>query len=160
MRTLRIRSVRDRGGRCSRAFTLIELVLLIAVIGVMTVAAVRVATVSRSNIDAVSKLLRSDLQLAQDLAMTNGASYGFHATSATAYRIFAGSPGTPARHPLTSGNFEVSIAPNQFVGSVPTVTFQGSGQPTLAADALIPITNGTATITVRVARTTGYVTIE
>lgn len=153
-------STRVRGGRRRRGFTLIELVLLIAVIGVAAVAAVRVAMVSRSNIDAVTKVLRSDLQLAQDLAMTNGSTYGFYAPSATAYQIFAGSPGTPARHPMTRGNFDVSIAPNQFAGSVPTVTFQASGKPTLAADALIPVTNGTTTITLRVARTTGYVTIE
>lgn len=160
MRLSQVILMRVGGRQGSRGFTLLELVLMITVIAVLTVTAVRIAMVSRSNIDAMSKVLRSDLQLAQDLAMTHGSTYGFYAPSATSYQIFAGSPGTPARHPLTWGNFNVSIAPNQFSGSVPTVTFQASGQPTLAADALIPITNGSTTITLRVARTTGYVTIE
>lgn len=143
-----------------QGFTLVELVLSIAIIAVLTVTAVRMVSRSRMDLDAISKGLRSNVQLAQDLAMTHAAVYGFTTLSTTSYQIFSGAAGTPAKNPLTGGNFNVSIAPIQFVGTVPSITFAATGKPTMAADAVIQLSDGVNSIRVRVARTTGYVSFE
>ena len=142
-----------------RAFTLMELVLTIVVVTVLVVAAIAVVNLGGKDIDAVAKVLRSNIQFAQDLAMTNGNPYGFEALSTTTYQIFEGAPGTPARDPLGGGALQVDISPVAFFGSVPTITFMPSGQPSISNDAVINLTDGSRTEQVQVARSTGFVSI-
>jgi MSHA pilin protein MshC len=145
---------------CAGGFTLIELALIIALAGILMVAAYGSVDLSGTRIVAVAQVMKSHLQYAQDMAMTQGSSFGFEGVSSDTYRIFEGSPGTPARDPLTNGNFDVSISPVAFAGTVPTITFLSSGHPDVTSDVVITLSEGVKTVQLTVRRSTGYVTIS
>lgn len=137
-------------------FSLIELIIVIAVVIILAATAATRFDLSTKNLDAVAKNLRSNIQLAQDLAMTNGSVYGFRSINATSYEIYNGAPGTPARDPLSGGNLTVSISTVQFFGIVPTVPFTASGVPNIAANATIVLTEESAQRTVVIEQNTGH----
>ncbi|MFH1830846.1 MAG: GspH/FimT family protein [Pseudomonadota bacterium] len=145
--------------RSSRAFKLVGFIIFIAIISALIAAVIVSISLSGKDLDAVARALRSNIQFAQDLAMTRGSHYGFTGVSTTEYQIFDGAPGTPARNPFTNRNFNVNISPIAFVGAVPTITFLSSGQPNIASNEMITLTDGTGTVKVKVARSTGYVSI-
>lgn len=140
-------------------FTLLDLIATISILMILSVAAVVKFDLAGRDVDAVARALRSNLQFAQDLAMTHGNTYGFRPLSATTYEIYEGSPGTPARNPLTNGSFTVDISPVQFAGPVPEIPFSRSGSPNIGADVQIGISSGGAARTVTVARNTGFVAL-
>jgi prepilin-type N-terminal cleavage/methylation domain-containing protein len=141
-------------------FTLVELILVLTIVAVLAVAAVIGFDVSGADTDAVAIALRSNLQLAQDLAMTQGSPYGFRSIDASNYEIFEGAPGSPARDPLTASDFLVAISPVVFAGVTPIITFDSTGVPDIAADAPIVITHLGVTRTVTVTAETGFVTLS
>lgn len=143
----------------SGGFTLIELALIIALVAILMVAAYDAVDLSGTRIEAIAQVLKSHLQYAQDMAMTQGSSFGFEGVSPDAYRIFEGAPGTPARDPLTNEDFDVDISPASFAGTVPTITFLSSGHPDITSDVVITLSEGAKTVQLTVRRSTGYVTI-
>jgi MSHA pilin protein MshC len=141
-------------------FTLVELVAVMVVVSVLAVMATTKFNLGQRDLDAVAKSLRSNLQLAQDLAMTHGSTYGFHMRSATQYEIFQSSAGTPASNPLDNSNFVVTISPVQFSGSPSDIPFLKSGSPNIAADATITLTaSGGGSRIITVQQNTGFVSI-
>lgn len=146
--------------RTVRGFTLIELVLTMLVIVVLAVTAATRIRLEKRDLDAVAKVLRSNLQFAQDLAMTHGSIYGFHVSSFTSYEIFEGAAGFPVTNPLGGQPFVVDMAPVQFSGTPADIAFQASGQPSIAADATITLVGGSSTRIVTVQQDTGFVTIQ
>lgn len=138
-------------------FTIIEAVIVMAVLTILSVTALTKFNLGTRNLDAVGKALRSNIQFAQDLAMTNGSVYGFRSLNSTSYEIYNGAPGTPATNPHTRGSFTVNISPVQFFGVVPTVPFAASGVPSIAANAQIVLSEGGGTRTVTVEQNTGFV---
>ena len=140
-------------------FTLVELLLVIVILGILSITAVTRMNLSQKDLESVAKTLRSNLQFTQDLAMTQGTTYGFRSTGVTSYEIYEGAPGNPAKNPLTRGDLVVNIAPVQFVGLVPSVAFSKSGQPTAAGDTSILLTDGGGTRTITVQANTGFVTV-
>lgn len=142
-----------------KSFTLIELVMMVGVLAALALAAVTRFDLSEKDVDSVAKQLRSNLQLAQDLAMTHGSVYGFRSINVTSYEIFDSAPGTPTINPLTRGDFVVDITPVEFVGVVPTVLFARTGMPDIVADTAIALSGGAQSRTVTVIKNTGFVTI-
>lgn len=142
-----------------RGFTLIELIVVVSIIAIMALAAVTKFSLSTNKLDAVARVLRSDIQLAQDFAMTHGSTYGFRSINTTSYEIFENAPGTPATDPLTRGTYIVNISPAAFSGVVPTISFSRTGVPSNVADAAILLTGGDGTRTVTVKKNTGLVTV-
>jgi prepilin-type N-terminal cleavage/methylation domain-containing protein len=150
---IRLHKHRGQGG-----FTLVELIAVIVVLGILAITAiVKSAFVVQSNLDAVVKSLRSNLQFAQDLAMTHGSTYGFHCRSATQYEIYEGAPGTPARNPLDGTAFVITISPVQFSGTPADIPFLKSGSPDIAADATINLVGGGGARMITVQQDTGFV---
>lgn len=146
------------GGR--RAFTMLELVLVMAVIGILAFAAITRFNLSTNNLDASARVLRSNLQLAQDWAMTLGTTYGFRSVNSTSYEIYETAPGNPATNPLTNTSFVVNISPVQFSGSPPTVPFLNTGVPNIVVDTVITMTDGGGTRTITIKKNTGLVTVS
>lgn len=136
---------------------MMELVIVMVIVTILAITAVTRLDVTTRNLDSIARALRSDLQFAQDLAMTNGSIYGFRSLNSTSYEVYNGAPGTPATNPLTRGNFTVNISPVQFFGVVPTVPFLNTGVPNIAANAMIVLTESGGQRTIIVEQNTGYV---
>lgn len=139
-------------------FTLLDIILVMAIIAVITVA-VGVGELNTGNLEVVSVQLRSNIQLAQDLAMTDGGDYGFRAIDTDTYEIFVGAAGSPATNPHGGQDFIVEISPVAFSGPVATITFDASGVPDNAADETITLQEGSQSRTLTVAAETGFVTL-
>ncbi len=148
-----------RDSRLGKAgFTLVELIAVMVIIAALMTAAMARIDNSAGSLDAVANVIRSNIQLAQDLSMTQDAVFGFESISASDYRIFDGAPGTPARDPLTGGDFEVTISPVAFVGVVPTITFT-NGIPSNGALATITVQEASIQRQITVTPNTGFVQI-
>ena len=143
----------------SPGFTMLELVVMIALLSILVVAAVVSFDLGSTELDKVVNILRSDIQYAQEQAMTQGSEYGFRSIDATNYEIFEGSVGSPATNPLTLGDMLVDISPIQFQGVVATITFDSGGIPDNVSDANIQLTDGSKVRTITVIANTGVVTI-
>ncbi len=92
--------------------------------------------------------------------MTHGNVYGFHVRSGTQYEIFDGTAGTPATNPLDNTPFIVNISPVQFSGTPADISFARDGNPTLAADVTITLTDGSGTRSITMQQDTGFITIN
>ncbi|MBI2345923.1 MAG: hypothetical protein HYV03_03395 [Deltaproteobacteria bacterium] len=142
----------------------VELLIMLALLGILAVIAVPTSDVGRAGVDALAHRLRSDLHYAQEMAMSTGTSHGFRAVTATSYEIFVGAPGTPAIDPYKQTAFVVNIPDYyrnvQFSGAQPTVTFISTGAPTIAGGPNIVLSDGTATRTLVVTPNTGVVVIQ
>lgn len=147
--------LRGEGG-----FTLIELIAVLVIMGILAITAAVKNSVSEVDLDAVAKSIRSNLQFAQDLAMTHNSTYGFHRRSATQYEIYEGTVGTPARHPLDGTAFVIDISPVQFSGMTPDIPFLKSGAPDIVADATITLVDVRGGRAIIVAQDTGFVSIS
>jgi prepilin-type N-terminal cleavage/methylation domain-containing protein len=143
----------------ARGFTIVELVAVLVVMGILAVVAMTKSSMSQRDLDAVARLLRSNLQFAQELAMTHGSTYGFHPRSATQYEIFEGSAGTPATNPQDNNPFIVTISPVQFSSTPADVSFLKSGQPSAGADATITLSGGGGSRIITVQQSTGFVSL-
>lgn len=141
-------------------FTLIELAMMIVLIGILVVGFLVTFNPNKVDLDATAKVLKSNIQFAQDLAMTHGSVYGFRKIDSVSYEIFEGVAGVPAKDPLTNGFLVVNISPIQFQGATPTVQFQSSGRPAIVADAQIVITDGTSIKTLTIKNNTGFITLQ
>lgn len=131
----------------SRGFTLIETVILIAIIGILAaVVAVRWDSSSMKLDSAVRKVV-ADVRYAQKLAISTQRLCGISPVGAASYRIFengnsadpAPSPGDPCSTD-GAGNFVVDFAAGRCaifsgvaVSAMPTIYFDGIGAPVDAA---------------------------
>lgn len=147
------------GFRSKKGFTLLEVIIVMAILVILALAASTRFRFTSHQLDAVAKVLRSNIQLAQDFAMTHSSAYGFRSINATSYEIYEGTPGTPARNPLTRGDLVVSISPVAFQGVVPSIEFDSSGKPNIVSDATITLVENSITRQLTVKTDTGVVNI-
>lgn len=145
--------------RKSHGFTLVELILVLAILAILSATAVTKMDVFGRDLDSEARVLRSNLQLAQDLAMTGGQTYGFRMLTTTSYEIYVGSPGNPAKNPLTNGNFVINMSPIQFFGTVSPIAYASNGRPNLVANVTVVLTNGTSYKNVNVQQNTGFIAV-
>ncbi len=143
----------------SRGFTIVELIAAMVVLGILAVTAVTKITLNQKDLDAVSRVMRSNIQFAQELAMTQGSTFGFHVRSATEYEIFEGSPGSPAINPQDNRPFVVSISPVQFVGTPADIPFLRTGRPDIGLDSVITLAGGGSSRIITVQQETGFTTL-
>jgi MSHA pilin protein MshC len=151
-----------------RGFTLIELVVVIALIGIMAVfVAPRFVNVSSLNAAAFADKLRADIRYAQNLAMTRNQRYRVYVNTAPAptpngYAVVNVSTGVVAPDPAGRGTLSITLNAGQYAGiTVNTppggfVEFNSLGASTAGADVTIMV-NGDATLTVTITTQTGAV---
>lgn len=145
---------------------MIELAIMIAILGILVVVATPSSDVGRAQLDAFAQRLRSDLHYAQEMAMTTNTVHGFRVINATTYEIFVGAPGAPAIDPYKRGQFVINLADDysllSFVnpGGQPTIQFNASGSPTIAAGPNIVFTDGTLQKQIVVTPNTGVAVIQ
>ena len=118
----------------SKAFTLIELIILIAIIGVL--AAVAVPRISRwinsSKVRQVAEQLTADLQFAQGLAMEKGSSKVI--ISSNGYEIYAPETASTPIKTVTIDDTNISLSSN-FTGD--EIKFKRNKLPTKAGTIVI-----------------------
>ena len=141
-------------------FTIIETLAVMVIVVTLSIVAITKFDMSATEIDVMSRVLRSNIQLAQDMAMTQGTTFGFRIITTTSYEIYDGSPGTPAKDPLTQGDFLVDISPVMFTTST-GVAFNSMGRPDSVANVVIGLTDSDGrTRTITVHRNTGFVQVS
>lgn len=154
-----------------KGFTLLELVLTIAVLGVLTATAMPLFTDADSFAltDAAEKL-ESDLQYTQNLATSTGESHGFRNIaddSASNYEIYNVDDDeavtSPYDHEPMEEDFAESFAGTFFVSDDHEIEFDETGMPTfVSGDNTITISNedGSETTTIEIVESTGMIRIQ
>ena len=155
---------RRRCFRLGRAFTLIELVLVLVIIGIMGAIAMPkyASAVSRYRADAAARRIASDLGYARSLAIATSTSTSvqFHCDTST-YQIAA------VADPDHGGVFTVALANDPYLASFSSatavsnafiVTYNGYGIPT--STPTIVVTSGSTSRTVTIAPDIGTATVQ
>lgn len=146
----------------SRGFTMIEIIVGMTVLTILAVIAVTIANVQGKDVDNIAKVMRSNIQFAQDLAMTHGRVYGFRAITTTTYEIYESTPGMPAKDPLTNRNMSYDISPIQFFGGMQSVIqFSATGSAAITGgDGTLKLTDGSQQRYLQVEPNTGFVLLK
>jgi len=149
-----------------KGFTLIELVLVIAILGVLSIGvATMVINYKSSYIYTASQKVRSDIEYARSLAtMKQGTVYGvFFNDSTDQYTVYRTNISNPFQDPLTKQDFLetfIKFPGVTITGGNYTVEFNKFGAPTTGGGGNVSITDGTVTKIIRVIAGTGKVTIQ
>jgi prepilin-type N-terminal cleavage/methylation domain-containing protein len=149
-----------------KGFTLIELVLVIAIMGVLAVAtSVIVNDYKKSYINLASKKVMSDIQHARGLAMMKkGTTFGVYFDQGNnRYTVYEGTVSTPVADPQTKQNLIETFSkwPGvSITGGNYTVEFNSVGAPTTGGGGGVSVTDGTTTKTITVTVVTGKVNVQ
>lgn len=143
-------------------FTLIELVIVLALIGAMAAIALPRWAPADTTVGAQADRLARDLRHTQSMAMTQGRTLTFDIQPATAYRVIDSSSMT-VTDPATQQPFQVTLDNNVTLGGTDT-GFDSLGRP-VSAGTLLPaarvftVSGSSTTATVTVSAVTGYVSV-
>jgi len=157
------------------AFTLIELIIVFAIVAILAAIVVAKAPGTKPNLNSVAQQLASDIRYTQSLAMSRAQSYQL-ILSSTSYQIQT-STGTVVPNETTGQtNFPMPTQPSYYAVTIslpPTnlpnniISFNSSGTPyvdsaatvALSNAAVITLTSGTNTSTVTIQPQTGRVSV-
>lgn len=144
-----------------KGFTLIELILVIALLGVLAVAVVVISPgISPARLDAASKQVQSDIEYAKQNAVLTATTHGVQFVSGGSYTVYRSTVATPINHPLTKQSMVITLSsqyPGISISSNYTVEFNRFGNPTTGGGGSVTITDGTNTRTISVTANTGRV---
>lgn len=157
----------------STAFTLIELIVVVAIISILATIAVTRWPGSRINLNAQAQQLASDIRYTQTLSMSRAQDFQLNFLSSSSYSITA-NDGTPVNNIITGQTTTVLLAtPATTITLPPTnlpnnlISFDSSGIPytdsatttALNSAAVITLTSGGQTTTITIQPQTGRITI-
>lgn len=144
-------------------FTLIELVLVIALLGILAMAVVTFTpSPSLARLDSASKQVSSDIEYVRQSAMTRETVHGIEFIANGNYTAYQTSTATPVLDPLTKQNMIVNFS--SFYSGVSiqnnyTVEFDRFGKP-IGGGGSVTLTNGSTTKIISVQANTGRVSIQ
>ncbi|MGB8227084.1 MAG: GspH/FimT family pseudopilin [Sedimentisphaerales bacterium] len=163
--------MRKNGQYALPAFTLVEMIIVLVVIGIMAAVAVPLYTSAAGvQLKTAADMVACDLEYAKSMAMSTGKKYFVVFDASTeSYRIFKDSvAGQPIPHPVHIGvNYIVSFAGDSRLNKVNivnttfgsnTVRFDYLGSPDNGGS--VRLSAGGNILTVKVEPVTGYVSIE
>jgi len=167
MRAPRSGQVKSLGG-----FTLTELVMVMAVVGIISAIAVSRMGNAALVVATQAEQLAADIRYVQSLAMTQAAAasgqarYRINFVSTSTY-TFTRADGTAVPHPLTGSTAATALGSGVTMAGPPLVGFDGQGIPytdaavsvLLGATATITLTKDAEVRTVTVAPETGLVRV-
>ena len=147
-----------------RAFTAVEVLLSVLLLGVLALAAVMlVPPIGTYRLNAAANQVRSDIQYAQQNAVTTGQTSGVQFVNGGAYTVYQGTVSTPLLSPLTRSTWIVTLStnyPNTVISGNYTVEFDNFGNPTTGGGGSVALVNGSITKTITVAANTGRVSVQ
>jgi len=147
-----------------RGFTLIELVMVLGIMGILSVAAVvSMQTPSSAHLGAAAAQVKSDVEYAKQNAVMTGQTSGVNFTANGSYTVYQGTTATPLKSPMSQQNIITTLSttyPNITISTNYVVEFNGFGAPTTGGGGSVQITNGSATKTISVTANTGLVTVQ
>jgi prepilin-type N-terminal cleavage/methylation domain-containing protein len=145
-------------------FTLIELVLVIALVGLLSVTAILVApTLTPVRLDSAAKQIHSDIEYVKQYANLVSNTTGIDFVSGGDYTAYEGTIATPIKSPLDREDMIITLSdkyPLISLSSSFTVEFNRYGIPTTGGGGSVTVTDGTSTKTISVTAGTGRVTIQ
>jgi prepilin-type N-terminal cleavage/methylation domain-containing protein len=148
----------------ARGHTLLEIVLVLAVLGVLAVAAIESSpSPTSANVMAAARQIQSDIEYAKQNAMMTGTTSGVYFKKNQDYIVYQGTTSTPLTSPLTHGNMDYTLSTNfknVNISNTYTVEFDSFGAPTTGGAGSVVITDGTNTKTISVTNNTGMVSIQ
>lgn len=147
-----------------KAFTLVEFVLVIAVLGIISVAAITMSpSVTPARLDAAARQVQSDIEYAKQNAMMTTTDSGVDFVADGDYTVYENSTATPLASPLTKQNMVIKLSekfPGISIQGNYTVEFNQFGAPTVGGGGTVVITDGTNTKTILVTANTGKVAVQ
>jgi prepilin-type N-terminal cleavage/methylation domain-containing protein len=140
-----------------RGFTLVELVLVVALLGILSLYTIPRLVPSNAGLDAAARKIQSDIVYAQSLAMSRGVPHGVNFTAGGAYVVYQTSPATPIVDPLTRSPFSENLSRygRSRVTAAYRVEFNTLGRPTLGGGGGVTIENGGTVRSVQITAETG-----
>lgn len=145
-----------------KGFTLIELVLVIAALGVLGVAVLILApNLSTSRLSAAVKVVVSDIEFAKQSAMTSEIDSGVTFVASGSYTVFQSTVATPLASPLTQQPMIITLStnfPGITISTNYTVIFNKFGSPTTGGGGTVTITDGSTNRIITITANTGKVT--
>lgn len=145
-------------------YTLIELVLVIAILGILAIAVVLISpSITPARLDAAAKQVQSDIEYAQQMAMMVTTTHGVSFVASGAYTVYESTTATPIASPLTKQSMVMTLSdkfPDISIQNNYTVEFNSFGSPTTGGGGSVVVTDGTNTRTITVTANTGKVTLE
>lgn len=145
-----------------KGFTLIELVLVIALLGIMVIGAQPFLPLSGESLDSASRKVRMDVLYAQERAIITGENHGVNFIVNGNYTIYRGTTANLINDPFRNTLFDEDLAEfqNVSVGTNYQVEFDAHGRPVLGGGGSVTLTNGSDNKGVAVTANTGYVQIQ
>ncbi len=153
------------------AFTLLELIVVIAITAILAAVATSVWPGTKINLNAQAQQLASDIRYTQTLSMSRGANYQINFINATTYNI-TDTNGIVLNNPVT-GATSTSLSSQTNITRPPTnlpnnlISFDSEGAPYIDSNvstplnnpAVITLTSGTNSLTITIQPQTGRVSI-
>lgn len=153
-----VHSLLSKGG-----FTLVELIIVIAMLGVLTLAVVPQDNLGNINVEAAAQRVEQDLRYARDLALTKNKNCGIQFQTNGDYVVYEGTPATASLNPLTQQSFSYNVG-DDFKGvsihNLPVtlqIEFNPLGTPILNGGNAVQVGNDQRTISIAVQANTGLI---
>ncbi len=176
-----IHTVQDTGRTAANAFTLIEILIVVVILGIVALAALPMMSSAASvQIRAAANVIAADLEYARSMAVSRGQCYSVAFDKSTESYEVRDQTGVVVAHPVRKGfNYAVNFTADTRLdkvdiqnvdfdpGSVQTITFDYLGSPYAGAGTaaglnagVITLSAGAATLTINVEAVTGFITVS
>lgn len=153
------------------AFTLLELIVVIAITAILAAVASNLWPGTRINLNAQAQQLASDIRYTQTISMSRGANYQINFLSSTTYNI-TDTSGNIVNNPVTGTTITTLLSQTSITrppSNLPNnlISFDSEGAPyidssidtPLSNPAVITLTSGANSTTITIQPETGRITV-